>query len=97
MAIGPALYSAPLTSLTLLIAVVAIGGAAFFLGKFWHRPDGDERHFGIALLAVAAMLFLTVVSWQPLFQLSFAASALALVIIAMRRLIALQNKGSFVA
>jgi hypothetical protein len=65
MAIGPALYSAPFTSISIIVAVAAIGGAAFYLGKFWDRPDSDERHFGIALVATAAMLFLTAVSWQP--------------------------------
>lgn len=97
MAIGPALYSAPLTSISIIIAVAAIGGAAFFLGKFWDKPDSDERHFGIALVGTATMLFLTAVSWQPLYQLAFAASALAMVVIAMRRLANLHRKGTFAA
>jgi hypothetical protein len=98
MAIGPALYSAPFTSISIIVAVAAIGGAAFYLGKFWDRPDSaDERHFGIALVATAAMLFLTAVSWQPLYQIAFAVSALALVVIAMRRLTNLHRKGTFAA
>jgi asparagine N-glycosylation enzyme membrane subunit Stt3 len=72
-------------------------GRGLYLGKFWDRPDSDERHFGIALVATAAMLFLTAVSWQPLYQIAFAVSALALVVIAMRRLTNLHRKGTFAA
>jgi hypothetical protein len=43
------------------------------------------------------MLFLTAVSWQPLYQIAFAVSALALVVIAMRRLTNLHRKGTFAA
>jgi hypothetical protein len=50
MAIGPALYSAPFTSISIIVAVAAIGGRGLYLGKFWDRPDSDERHFELLLL-----------------------------------------------
>jgi hypothetical protein len=97
MAIGPALYSAPFTSISIIVAVAAIGARPFTSASSGTGPDSDERHFGIALVATAAMLFLTAVSWQPLYQIAFAVSALALVVIAMRRLTNLHRKGTFAA
>jgi hypothetical protein len=97
MAIGPALYSAPFTSISIIVAVAAIGGAAFTSASSGTDRIATSVISELPLVATAAMLFLTAVSWQPLYQIAFAVSALALVVIAMRRLTNLHRKGTFAA